>query len=200
MSKKTCQLIIDGGNDYAIAVKANQKNLYHQIRHNTHNQAPKSRYITAEKTRNRVTRRTIEVFHDLNGISPEWAGLESLIKVERIGSRGGKPYHQVAYYISSKVCSASDFAKGIRGHWGIENRLHWGGSAVGGFPDLRRLPFKDVIFDEDHSTIRMGNAPGNLSVMRTIALNILRRNGYSSITHAQRLISHDIDKLLSLVG
>ncbi|BAY25137.1 transposase [Calothrix sp. NIES-2100] len=59
---------------------------------------------------------------------------------------------------------------------------------------------KDVIFDEDHSTIRMGNAPGNLSVMRTIALNIRRRNGYFSITQAQRFISHDIDKLLSLVG
>jgi predicted transposase YbfD/YdcC len=159
LPKKTCQLIIDGGNDYAIAVKANQKNLYRQIRHNTENSQPKSRYITAEKTRNRVTTRTIEVFHDLNGISPEWAGLESLIKVERIGSRGGKPYHQVAYYISSKVCSASDFAKGIRGHWGIENRLHW---------------VKDVIFDEDHSTIRMGNAPGNLSVMRTMPSAKLR--------------------------
>ncbi|MBD2605939.1 transposase [Scytonema hofmannii FACHB-248] len=72
----------------------------------------------------------------------------------------------------------------IRGHWGIENRLHW---------------VKDVIFDEDNSTIRMGNAPANLSVMRTIALNILRRNGHASITTAQRFISNDIDKLLALV-
>jgi hypothetical protein len=116
--------------------------LYRQIRHNTENSKPTSRYITAEKTRNRVTTRTTEVFHDLTGISSEWVGLESLIKIERIGTRAGKPYHQVAYYISSKVCSATDFAKGIRGHWGIENRLHW---------------VKDVIFDEDHSTIRMGN-------------------------------------------
>ncbi|MEH2464986.1 MAG: ISAs1 family transposase [Nostoc sp.] len=184
MPKKTCKLIIDGGNDYAIAVKANQKNLYRQIRHNTENSKPTSRYITVEKTRNRVTKRTVEVFHDLTGISPEWVGLKSLIKVERIGTREGKPSHQVAYYISSKVYSAIDFAKGIRGHWGIENRLHW---------------VKDVIFDEDRSTIRMGNAPANLSVMRTIALNILRRNGYSSITQAQRFTSNDIDKLLSFV-
>ena len=90
MPKKTCQLIIDGGNDYAIAVKANQKNLYWQIRHNTENSKPKSRYITTEKNRNRVTTRTIEVFHNLTGISPEWVGLESLIKVERIGTRAGK--------------------------------------------------------------------------------------------------------------
>ncbi|MEH2181508.1 hypothetical protein [Nostoc sp.] len=67
------------------------------------------------------------------------------------------------------------FAKGIRGHWGIENRLHWGGSAVGGFPDLRRLPFKDVIFNEDHSTIRKGNAPANLSVLRTMPSARLRQ-------------------------
>lgn len=80
-------------------------------------------------------------------------------------------YRQVAFYISSLVNSAADFAKGIRGHWGIENRLHW---------------VKDVIFDEDHSSIRMGNAPANLSVMRTIALNLLRRYGYSSITSGQR--------------
>jgi predicted transposase YbfD/YdcC len=67
---------------------------------------------------------------------------------------------------------------------------------------------KDVIFDEDHSTIRKGNAPANLSVLRTIAkrcceaqiaLNILRQNGYSSITEAQRFTSNDIDKLLYLV-
>ena len=104
--------------------------------------------------------RTVEVFNDLTGISKEWTGLESLIKVERIGTRAGKPYHQVVYYISSLVRSAADFAKGIRGHWGIENRLHW---------------VKDVIFDEDHSTIRTGNAPANLSVMRTMPSARLRQ-------------------------
>lgn len=142
MSKKTCKLIVEGGNDYAIAVKGNQKNLHRQIRHNTENTTPTSRYITGEKTRNRVTTRTVEVFHNLTGISQEWVGLESLIKVERIGTRAEKAYHQVAYYISSLVSSATDFAQGIRGHWKIENSLHW---------------VKDVIFHEDHSRIRMGN-------------------------------------------
>ncbi len=99
-----------------------------------------------------MTTRTVEVFQNLTGISQEWVGLESLIKVERIGTRAGKAYHQIAYYISSLVSSANDFAQGIRGHWGIENCLHW---------------VKDVIFNEDHSSIRMGNAPENLSVMRT---------------------------------
>ena len=158
--------------------------MHRQIRYHTDNSQPTSRYITAEKTRNRVTTRTVEVFHDLTGISSQWIGLKSLIKVEKSGTRAGKAYHQVAYYISSLVRSAADFAKGIRGHWGIENRLHW---------------VKDVIFDEDHSTIHLGNAPENLSVMRTIALNILRRNGHFSITKAQRFLCNDIDKLFALV-
>ncbi len=184
MPKKTCKVIIDSGNDYAIAVKANQKNLHRQIQRNTENIKPTSQYIATERTRNRVTTRMVQVFNDLTGISDSWVGLKSLIKVERTGTRGGKAYHQVAYYISSLVGSAVDFAHGIRGHWGIENRLHW---------------VKDVVFDEDYLTIRMGNAPANLSIVRAIALNILRRNGYSSITSAQRFMSNDIDKLFSLV-
>ena len=133
-------------------MKANQKNLHRQIRHNTENSNPKSRHISTERTRNRVTTRPVEVFNDLTGISQEWTGLESLIKVERIGTRASKPYHQVVYYISSLVRSAADFAKGIRGHWGIENRLHW---------------VKDVIFDEDHSTIRTGNAREQCDFVRS---------------------------------
>jgi hypothetical protein len=56
-----------------------------------------------------------------------------------------------------------------------------------------------LVFKEDSSTIRLGNAPANLSIIRAIALNILPCNGYHSITIAQRFLSHDIDKLLYLV-
>lgn len=132
----------------------------------------------------RLTKRTVEVFHDLNGIDPKWIGIKSLIRVERVGTRGGKQYHDVACYISSRMGTAPEFSQGIRGHWGIENQLHW---------------VKDVVLNEDRSTIHLGNAPANLSVVRAITLNILRRNGHTSITQAQRFISHDIDKLLRLV-
>ncbi len=184
MPKKTCQLIIDSGNDYVIAVKGNQPNLYRQIQHHTANTRPTSRYVATERTRNRVTTRTVEVFEALTSMTSQWLGLNSLIKVERIGTRAGKPYHQVAYYISSLLSSALNFAKGIRGHWSIENRLHW---------------VKDMVFDEDNSTIRKGNAPANCSVILAIVLNVLRRRGYSSITCAQRFLANDIDKILSLV-
>ncbi|MBN3923184.1 hypothetical protein [Nostoc sp. NMS4] len=57
IAKKTCKLIIDSGNDYAIAVKANQKNLHRQTQHTTDNSKPTSRHIAAERTRNRFTTR-----------------------------------------------------------------------------------------------------------------------------------------------
>ena len=125
--------------------------MHRQIQHTTDNSKPIGTSQQKELETDLQHVRSV-VFHDLTGISQGWTGLKSLIKVERIGTRAGIAYHQVAYYISSLVKSAVDFAKGIRGHWGIENRLHW---------------VKDVIFNEDHSTIRKGNAPANLSVLRT---------------------------------
>ncbi|NEQ63674.1 MAG: ISAs1 family transposase, partial [Moorea sp. SIO4A1] len=151
MSKKTCQLIIESGNDYVIAVKKNQPKLHRHIQSTAANQKPKSRYIETKKNRDRLTTRTVEVFDDLNGIDPKWTGIKSLIRVERVGTRRGKPYHDIAYYISSLITTAKEFAQGIRGHWGIENRLHW---------------VKDVVLNEDLSTIHLGNAPANISVVR----------------------------------
>lgn len=167
-----------------IAVKDNQPKLHNHIKRIAAMRKPTSRVIETEKIRDRLTTRIVDVFHDVSGIDSYWIGIKSLIKVERYGTRKGKKYHEIVCYISSLICTAKEFAVGIRGHWGIENCLHW---------------VKDVVFKEDSSTIRLGNAPANLSLIRSIALNILRRNGYTSMTIAQRFISHDIDKLLRLV-
>jgi len=118
------------------------------------------------------------------GIDLDWVGLPSLVQVERIGIRGGKPYQQTSYYISSLVTSALEFAQGIRGHWGIENRLHW---------------VKDVLFREDAAPFKDYNAATNWSFIRTIAINIARMCGYDSLTKAERFLAHDIDKLFSLL-
>jgi predicted transposase YbfD/YdcC len=167
-----------------IAVKDNQPKLHSHIKRIASMKKPRSRVIETEKTRDRFTTRIVEVFDDVSGIDPEWTGIKSLIKVERYGTRKGNKYHEIVCYISTLMCKAQEFAFGIRGHWGIENCLHW---------------VKDVVLKEDSSTIRLGNAPANLSIIRAIALNILRRNGHTSITIAQRFLSHDIDKLLHLV-
>lgn len=199
MPKKTCQLIIDSGNDYGvrvgflakeaftphlIAVKGNQPQLYQQIQLNTKLATPTSIDTSVEKTRDRMTLRTVSVFDDLSQICADWSGLKALIKVERRGWRGNRHYHQLAYYISSFITKAEVFQQGIRGHWSIENRLHW---------------TKDVVFQEDNSSIRAGNAPVNLSIIRSIVINILRLKGFSSLTVAQRLMGNNLSRILPLL-
>jgi predicted transposase YbfD/YdcC len=168
-----------------VAVKANQKRLYKQIQLNTQQTTPISVDISTEHRSDRLTTRTVSVFDNLTDISSEWVGLERLVKVERKGTRAGKPYEQVAYYISSLRLNAAQFAQGIRGHWGIENRLHW---------------VKDVVLEEDSSRIRLGNAPANLSIIRSLVIAILRNNGYSSITTAVRMIAHNLEQIFLLFG
>ena len=121
----------------------------------------------------------------MTGINCEWVGLARLVKVEPTGTRAGQPYEQIAYYISSLNLHAAQFAQGIRGHWGIENRLHW---------------VKDVVLEEDSSRIRLGNAPANLSIIRSLAIAILRYNGYSSITTAVRMIGHNLERIFLMLG
>jgi hypothetical protein len=96
----------------------------------------------------------------------------------------GVDFDKLVEKFNNLMRTAAEFASGIRGHWGIENRLHW---------------VKDVVFKEDASTVCKGNAPANFSIVRAIAINIFRRNGYDSVTTHQRFLSHDIDKLLCLV-
>lgn len=71
-----------------------------------------------------------------------------------------------SYYLSSISTKAKEFAKGIRHHWGIENRLHY---------------VKDVTLKEDESRIRSGNAPAILSLIRNLVINIARIKGENRI-------------------
>ena len=113
-AKKTTQLIIEGGNDYAITVKGNQPRLLTQLKTTAESQKPWERFVDIEKNRGRTTCRIVSVFADLCSIDIDWVGLRSLIQVERIGIRFGKKYLQTNYYISSLVSKAITFANGIR--------------------------------------------------------------------------------------
>ena len=72
----------------------------------------------------------------------------------------------------------------IRQHWQIENNLHW---------------VKDVVLGEDEAAQKAGNAPENLSILRSWVMSLFRLHGYDSITEAMERVSHDIPHLLSLV-
>jgi len=85
------------------------------------------------------------------------------------------------FYISSlKSNDATLYAKGIRKHWSIENRLHW---------------VKDVIQNEDNAAIKKGNGIETLSVFRNIPINICRGQGHDSIKEAQTHFASNVKEL-----
>jgi predicted transposase YbfD/YdcC len=183
--KATVELITTQGNDYIIPVKKNQKNLYKETEKVCQSQPAKSIDIQWDKGHGRQVTRQVSVFEYLpNNNLKGWESIKSLIKVERSGYRGGKIYQQTMYYISSLSKDASFFAAKIRGHWSIENQLHW---------------VKDVILGEDTWPIRQFQAATNVSVLRTMALNLWRMLGFLSVTDAYKCLGKRVERYLFLL-
>ncbi len=90
-----------------------------------------------------------------------WKNLKAIGMAISYTVRDGKPHHHVRYYILSKRLSGRRFAEAVRGHWSIENQLHW------------QL---DVSFQEDQSRLRRGHADTNFSIVRRAALGLLKNN------------------------
>lgn len=105
--------------------------------------------------------------------SLNWNSLNAVIKIEstRENILSGKITHEERYYISSLKTNAARFNRLVRGHWGIENKLHW---------------ILDVTFSEDKSRIRKGYADENFSTIRRMALNILKLNDSKESLNVKR--------------
>jgi predicted transposase YbfD/YdcC len=88
-----------------------------------------------------------------------WAHLKAIGNATSNTHRDGKDCNEVRYYILSKYVAARRFAAAVRGHWSIENRLHW------------QL---DVTFQEDQCRIRQGHADANFSILRRTAHSLLK--------------------------
>ena len=135
-----------------------------------------------EHTRDRQIQRTVSVLDTIEGIDPEWVGVQRLIRVQRQGIRGKRTFTETVFYISSLSLDAVGFAVRIQQHWHIENRLHWP---------------KDAVLKEDEAPLCDGYAPANFAILRTIALNLFRRAGLASITKGLRRLAHDVHRLFS---
>ena len=181
MPKKTVEAIIDSGNDYVIQVKANQPTLFQAIKEAFESQPPRSSVTHEEQSRGRQERRTTRVLGPPGVIAEEWQGLQRVIHVERQVVRERKETLAHHYYISSLASDdAERFARGIRGHWSIENRLHW---------------VKDVIQHEDDSGIKKGNGVETLSIFKNVAINVSRELGFDSIKGATIHFASNVKEL-----
>lgn len=188
--KETTTLITQSKNDYIIALKGNQKNLFKHLVKITENEPPKSQSQSVDISHGRNIVRKVSVFDIPPLVSQsleklKWSKITSLIKVERSGTRGKKDYEHLAYYISSLSMSSEIFASKIRGHWLIENQLHW---------------VKDVFFKEDTWPRHNYTAVTNLSLLKTIALNFYRFLGFSSLRIGQRWLNYELEKLIILLS
>ena len=160
--------IIEGKADYVLAVKANQPTLHGGIveyfldhMEDDFARVKVSRHETKEHGHGRDEHRTYLVC-DVPDDLPDrgrWKGLKRIGVAISNTVRGGKPCDEVRYYILSKKLSARSFGAAVRGHWGIENSLHW------------QL---DMSFGEDRSRIRRGHANANFAVVRRMALSLLK--------------------------
>jgi predicted transposase YbfD/YdcC len=162
------ETIVNGGADYVLAVKDNQPTLHAGIAAHFLDQMEDdfarikvSQHETKERGHGRDEHRTYMVC-DAPADLPDLARWKNL---KRIGIaisetiRDGKTTDEVRYYILSRKMSARSFGAAVRGHWGIENRLHW------------QL---DMTFGEDQCRIRKGNADANFSILRRTALSLLK--------------------------
>lgn len=162
------QKIIEGKADYALHVKGNQPTLQQGIKNHFDEHLEDNfartkvhRYETEDKGHGREETRyycVCPVPDDLPDRS-RWVGLKAIGIAISETQRDGKLCNEVRYYILSKYLSGRRFAEAVRGHWGIENRLHW------------QL---DVTFQEDQCRIRKGHADTNFSTLRRTALSMLK--------------------------
>ncbi|NJO43967.1 MAG: ISAs1 family transposase [Cyanobacteria bacterium CRU_2_1] len=176
------QQIVSSGNDYLITLKANQGKLFEAVQVHFEQSQPLSCHTQGERSRDRQIERTITGLPPPTQRDPAWVGVQRVVKVERKGTRAGKPFEETIFYLSSLTLEADQFAHRIRDHWQVENKLHW---------------VKDVVLAEDQAPLCAGHALTNFAIIRTIAVNLFRANGFTSITKGIRAVAHDIHQLFS---
>ena len=171
--KAIAEQVQEGGGDYVFALKANQGALYEAVvdsfeqAERTHfDGVAHDRVETVNGGHGRIETRRCWTITDpeyLRYLNPgkEWSGLKSVGLVEAERRVGDRVSTEKRYYISSLLGKAKEFSRAVRGHWDIENGLHW---------------ILDVAFRQDDSRVRSGNAQENIAALRRLALNLLRQD------------------------
>ena len=178
--KKIAKEIVESDADFVLALKGNQETVHGEVKvflnetvAETQKPRPRGAKLssaaanlatleTVEKDHGRLETRRYYQSTELAWFADlaQWEGLKSVGMVESIREIDGKATLERRYYLSSLPLNVELFARAVRGHWGVENKLHW---------------VMDVCFREDHSRARAGYAAENLATLRRLALNLLKR-------------------------
>ena len=158
--KKIASLIKSKKGDYLLALKKNQKETFSQVEEAFRFHKPEQHHLLKDNNHGRKESRTCSIIEvsDLpkDEIPIGWESLNTLVRIESERIIENKKQCEVRYYISSeKGKNPAYYNALVRGHWGIENQLHW---------------HLDVTFNEDGCRARSGNAPLNLNIIRKLAL------------------------------
>lgn len=192
--KAIADTIVKKEADYALALKANQEGLHHQVKTYFEQNGSilkdieNSYYESIEENRDRMEIRRTYMTENIEGLKGKeaWTGLKSIGMVESLRFSKDGYNKEIRYYITSLSNNASQLADAVRNHWGIENKVHW---------------VLDTAFREDECRVRKGSAAENLSVIRRMAINLISQDSKSKGgKKAKRLrAGWDNDYLLSLI-
>jgi predicted transposase YbfD/YdcC len=165
--------IVAQGGDYLLAVKENQKLLYQDL-HDLFHEAQEAEFRetvfdfarTVNKGHGRLEIRRCWTIADPDFLDyirdgRLWPNLRTLVMIESERRVGCKISRDIRYFIASIENDATLALRAVRGHWGIENELHW---------------VLDIAFREDECRVRKDHGPQNFAVLRHIAFNLLKQD------------------------
>ena len=178
--------LIGRGAHYLLTVKRNQPSLHRQLAALPWDQVP-AVHLTQDKGHGRIESRTLKLTGVIAGLGFPHARLAiQLTRRRRLLT--SRTWHTETVYaitdLSWGEIRADQIAEAIRGHWGIENRLHC---------------IRDVIFAEDHSQIRTGAGPAVMATLRNLAVSLHRLAGATNIAAACRHLSRHPNRVLPLL-
>lgn len=187
--------VIDGGGDYLLALKGNQETLHREVEayvalhiENDFANIPARAYQETVKGHGRLDRL---YYYQMPAPAclttrDRWKRLRTIGVAIRISEHDGKETSDVRYYISSLAMGVRRFANSVRGHWGIENTLHW---------------CLDVTFREDESRLRDRTAANNVAWLKRFAISILKQQtDKESIAMRRRMAGWSLDYLAKAIG
>jgi predicted transposase YbfD/YdcC len=176
------------GGHYLLAVKDNQPTLraaveavFDQACDGDFVGVTQDGHAVVEDGHGRHEERYVQVVYDPKGLPPEWPGVAAVVQVNRVREVGGKTTQTTQYYLTSHRGTAKELGDRVRGHWAIENELHW---------------VLDVAFREDESRARAGHAGANLAMVRRVAVSLLKRVEAKGSIQTRRLMAAWDDKFL----